>query len=85
MKNNELNNKENKNFEEGFGMSNEEMNQIVGGSTFLVETDVFTSGAAVEPAFCTFGEGMTGENASGCWVCTSIMFVINGCQTKKKG
>lgn len=84
MKNNELNNKENKNFEEGFGMSNEEMNQIVGGSSFLMEADLYASYVA-EPAFGSFGEAMTGDNAMACVICQDTFVVVNtGCQTKKK-
>lgn len=76
MKNNELNNKENMN---GFGMSNEEMNQIVGGTTFMCEADLSGYCSTV-----SFGEQLTNDNAMGCWICETGMIVINGCQEMKK-
>ena len=85
MKNNELNNKVNNNFKEGFGMSNEEMNQIVGGYTFFAATDVCACCASVEPTFGNFGEATTDFFVSECAICTNTFAVINtGCQSHKK-
>ena len=86
MKNNEkLNNKTNKDFEEGFEMSNEEMNQIVGGSTFITPTEFTASCTTIASSASSF-EWMTAEGIcqNGCFVCLNIAFQSGGCTTKKK-
>lgn len=82
MKKNELTNRENTSFENGFGMNDEEMNQIVGGSTFMNES-AFSAQLSSQTVSGPFSDLVCAENATWCIVCESTLVVIYRCDSQK--